>query len=51
VVFPYPAGATTDTIGPESSRLSRSISEGRPTAPGRAGGGRSFDAAISKAGR
>jgi hypothetical protein len=38
VVLPYPAGATTDTTGPQSARISRSISERLPTAPGRTGG-------------
>src|SRR5262249_2555812 len=49
VVFPYPAGATTDTMGRESSRASRSISDERRMVPGRTKGRSSFAAARSNA--
>jgi hypothetical protein len=49
VVFPYPAGATTDTMGPKSGRLSRSASSERRTVPGRTGGRCSFDTTRSSA--
>jgi hypothetical protein len=50
VVFPYPAGATTETIGRGSPRASRSISNLRRTVPGRTSGRRSFDTTRSNAG-
>jgi hypothetical protein len=45
-----PAGATTDTTGPQSPRASFSISDDRRTVPGRVAGQRSFAAIRSNPG-
>jgi hypothetical protein len=51
VVFPKPDGATTETIGGASACASLSISNGRQTVPGRAGGQPDFDAEGPETGR